>query len=128
MHKVSSSLVTMDMLRSDLRVPCRQMLKAPAFAATVTVVLPAGFVVSSSIFSVVGNVLSVFFHTRNPSGWFRLSAVAREPSRRPGMVESIAVARMQLPPEKRLHRNRSLTFQLVHRTLCKSQVFGLGME
>jgi hypothetical protein len=46
----------------------------------------------------------------------------------PGMVERIAVARMQLAAERRLHRNRSLTFQLVHRPLCKSQVFGLGME
>ena len=57
MHKVSSSLVTMDMIRSDLRVACRQMLQAPAFAATVILVLAAGSGVSISIFSIVRNVL-----------------------------------------------------------------------
>jgi len=57
MHKVSSSLVTMDMIRSDLRVACRKMLQAPAFAATVILVLAAGSGVSISIFSIVRNVL-----------------------------------------------------------------------
>lgn len=44
-------------LKSDLRQAARQIYKAPAFAATVVLVLAAGFGVSVAIFSIVRSVL-----------------------------------------------------------------------
>jgi hypothetical protein len=91
----------MDMLRSDLRVACRQMLKAPAFAATVILVLAAGFGVSNSIYSVVRDVLLTPLPHKEP--WRPVQIVSRWPAGHqaaPGMVERIAVARMQCPPER----------------------------
>lgn len=62
----SSYRVSMASLRSDLRQAARQLYKAPAFAATVVLVLAAGFSVSVAIFSIVRNVLLSPLPFRDP--------------------------------------------------------------
>lgn len=53
----SSWFISVNFLLGDLRQAWRQILKAPAFAATVVLVLAAGFSVCIAIFSIVRHVL-----------------------------------------------------------------------
>ncbi|HEV2134541.1 MAG TPA: ABC transporter permease [Terracidiphilus sp.] len=57
MRAESSHPISLSSLASDLRQAARQIYKAPAFAATVVLLLAAGFGVSVAIFSIVRNVL-----------------------------------------------------------------------
>jgi putative ABC transport system permease protein len=57
MGKKPSWLVSLEILRSESRQLCRQLLKAPLFSITGVLVLAAGFGVSVTIFSIVRNVL-----------------------------------------------------------------------
>ena len=56
----------MESIRSDLRQAWRQVYRAPAFAATVVLVLAAGFGISVAIFSIVRNVLLSPLPFRDP--------------------------------------------------------------
>jgi hypothetical protein len=77
------------------------MLQAPAFAATVILVLAAGSGVGISIFSVFRNVLLTPLPYKEPGRLVQI--VSRWPvghQAAPGMVERIAEARMQLTPNE----------------------------
>ena len=56
-RKEFSCFVSLESLYSDLRQACRQIGKAPVFAATAALVLAVGFGVSIAIFTIVRNVL-----------------------------------------------------------------------
>ena len=65
MHK-TPYLIAMEPVRGDLRQAWRQIYRAPAFAATVVLVLAAGFGISVAIFSIVRNVLLSPLPFRDP--------------------------------------------------------------
>jgi putative ABC transport system permease protein len=56
-HKLSARMSTAECFGTDLRQTVRQVSKAPAFSASVVLVLAAGFGISVAVFSVVRNVL-----------------------------------------------------------------------
>ncbi|HEX3435348.1 MAG TPA: hypothetical protein VHT24_01165, partial [Pseudacidobacterium sp.] len=58
--------MSLEFLYSDLRQACRQIGKAPVFAATAVLVLAAGFGVSIAIFTIVRNVLFATLPYKEP--------------------------------------------------------------
>ena len=56
-HKLFARILAAESFGADLRQTIRQVCKAPAFSASVVLVLAAGFGISVAVFSVVRNVL-----------------------------------------------------------------------
>jgi putative ABC transport system permease protein len=65
-RKRFSFFASMEFLRKDLRQAWRQILRAPAFATTVVLVLTVGFGVCIAIFSIVRHVLLSPLPYKNP--------------------------------------------------------------
>ncbi len=66
MHNEATYLISMESIGGDLRQAWRQIHRARAFAATVVLMLAAGFGVSVAIFSIVRNVLLSPLPFRDP--------------------------------------------------------------
>jgi hypothetical protein len=59
-HKLLGPVLAAEAFSADLRQAIRQICKAPAFSASVVLLLAAGFGISVAVFSVVRNVLLKF--------------------------------------------------------------------
>jgi hypothetical protein len=59
-HKLLGPMLAAEAFGADLRQAIRQICKAPAFSASVVLLLAAGFGISVAVFSVVRNVLLKF--------------------------------------------------------------------
>ncbi|MGA7258626.1 MAG: ADOP family duplicated permease [Terracidiphilus sp.] len=68
----------MEGLRSDLRLACRQLGKAPGFAVVVVLMMAAGIGVSTAIFSIVRNVLLRPLPYRDPGRLVQLVTMSRK--------------------------------------------------